>query len=130
MVDIDNFKAVNDGNGHEVGDQVLKNVATTLQRCVRKNDIVARYGGEEFCIAAADVGTEKVERIAEKMRKKIEEACFENIYVTCSFGIASKNSSDDTPMNLISKADKALYYSKANGRNQVNTWKEMMPSDM
>lgn len=130
MADIDNFKTVNDGNGHDVGDQVLKNVAIILQRCVRKNDVVARYGGEEFCIAAADISIEKVERIAETMRKKIQEACFENISVTCSFGIASKDSSDDSPMNLISKADEALYYSKANGRNQVNTWNEMMPSDM
>jgi diguanylate cyclase (GGDEF)-like protein len=130
MVDIDNFKAINDGNGHDVGDQVLKNVAIVLQSCMRNNDIVARYGGEEFCIAVADIGIEKVERIAETMRKKIEEACFENISVTCSFGIASINSADDSPMNLISKADQALYYSKANGRNQVNTWNKTMSSDI
>lgn len=126
MADIDNFKAVNDKNGHEVGDKVLKSVSEILQSCIRKNDIIARYGGEEFCIAVADISIEKVQDIAEKMREKIENAYFEDITVTCSFGIASLNSASETPSELISKADKALYYSKANGRNQVNSWNQSM----
>ena len=122
MADVDHFKAVNDEYGHEVGDTILKGVADVLEGCIRKNDIVARYGGEEFCIAVADISTDKVQDIAEKMRVKIQDACFENISVSCSFGIATLHNAGDSPTELISKADKALYYSKANGRNQVNVW--------
>ena len=122
MADIDHFKAVNDNHGHNAGDAVLRGVANTLQNNVRQNDVAARYGGEEFCIILPDAPIEQAARIAEAIRQKVEGSSFDNIKVTCSFGITSIRFNAKTPTELIGQADVALYQSKINGRNRVTLW--------
>ncbi len=126
MADIDYFKKVNDTHGHSAGDSVISGVANILQSCVRQNDIVARYGGEEFCIVLHQVSNSQTMRIADIMRKKIEKSRFDDIVVTCSFGVSSIEFNAKTPAELIDQADLALYQSKSNGRNQVTLWDETL----
>ena len=122
LADIDHFKSVNDTYGHCAGDDVLRNIANILQSCVRQNDIVARFGGEEFCIVLPRASQDQAMGIAETIRKKIETCHFNNITVTCSFGISSIKFNAKAPTELINQADLALYKSKTNGRNQVTLW--------
>ncbi|WP_233267248.1 tetratricopeptide repeat-containing diguanylate cyclase [Paraglaciecola sp. L3A3] len=122
MLDIDHFKAVNDTYGHSVGDSVLKGVANILINGVRKNDIVARYGGEEFCIVLSSADKNQAILIVEAIRKTVQEACFEDIKVTCSIGVSSIKFKAKTPRELIEQADFALLKCKALGRNQVMLW--------
>ncbi len=126
MADIDYFKKVNDTYGHSAGDSVLSGVANIFQGCVRQNDIVTRFGGEEFCIILHQVSQNQAIRIAETMRYKIEKSRFEDITVTCSFGVTSIEFEAKTPAELIDQADLALYQSKSLGRNQVTLWNETL----
>ncbi len=124
MCDIDHFKNVNDTYGHPRGDLVLRWVAEVLQKSLRKTDIISRYGGEEFAILLMNTGKTEALNIAEKLRQSIEKAAFGNsngdIRITLSFGVASLGSDSNSPEGLIMKADKALYFAKARGRNQVS----------
>jgi diguanylate cyclase (GGDEF)-like protein len=122
MADIDHFKKVNDTFGHCVGDSVLCGVANIFQGCVRKKDIVARFGGEEFCIILHKVSPNQALSIAEVMRQKVESSRFDDISVTCSFGVTSIEFNAKESGELIVQADKALYQSKYSGRNQVTLW--------
>ncbi|MDT0595587.1 GGDEF domain-containing protein [Glaciecola petra] len=122
MADIDHFKEVNDTHGHDAGDEVLISFVECLKASVRKGDIVARYGGEEFCLVLPDTAVKQAIAVADKIRQTIENTTFENIRITCSFGIAESNKQDDTPTSIITRADNALYFSKQNGRNQVTLW--------
>jgi diguanylate cyclase (GGDEF)-like protein len=122
MVDIDHFKSVNDTYGHSIGDTVLCGVAELLQANIRKSDSVARFGGEEFCIILPNTTQEQAIRIAEAIRIKVEKATFEDIPVTCSFGVTSIKFKARTPSELIEQADLALYEAKFLGRNQVALW--------
>ena len=122
MVDIDHFKAVNDTYGHSIGDTVLIGVAKLLQANVRDGDSVARFGGEEFCIILPNTTKEQAIRIAEALRIKVEKAMFDEIPVTCSFGVTSIKFNARTPSELIEQADLALYEAKSLGRNQVILW--------
>ncbi|WP_248280104.1 tetratricopeptide repeat-containing diguanylate cyclase [Pseudoalteromonas arctica] len=122
MVDIDHFKSVNDTYGHSIGDTVLCGVAELLQANIRKSDRVARFGGEEFCIILPNTTQEQAIRIAEAIRIKVEEAIFDEIPVTCSFGVTSIKFKARTPSELIEQADLALYEAKSLGRNQVVLW--------
>ncbi len=122
MVDIDHFKSVNDTYGHSVGDTVLCGVAELLQANIRKSDSVARFGGEEFCIILPNTTQEQAIRIAEAIRIKVEKATFDDIPVTCSFGVTSIKFKARTPSELIEQADLALYEAKSLGRNQVALW--------
>ncbi|MFT2089536.1 diguanylate cyclase [Paraglaciecola sp. 2405UD69-4] len=122
MVDVDHFKKVNDLHGHETGDDVLRSFSKILLDSVRKSDLIARYGGEEFCIVLRGVGLPYAENIASKLRQKIETANFNGIKITSSFGIAYSQSDELTPVQLIARADKALYKSKFDGRNRVTLW--------
>ena len=122
MVDIDHFKSVNDTYGHSIGDTVLCGVAELLQANIRKSDSVARFGGEEFCIILPNTTPEQAIHIAEAIRIKVEKATFEDIPVTCSFGVTSIKFKARTPSELIEQADLALYEAKSLGRNQVALW--------
>ncbi|MBH0067802.1 GGDEF domain-containing protein [Pseudoalteromonas sp. NZS100] len=122
MVDIDHFKSVNDTYGHSIGDTVLCGVAELLQANIRKSDRVARFGGEEFCIILPNTTQEQAIRIAEAIRIKVEKAIFDEIPVTCSFGVTSIKFKARTPSELIEQADLALYEAKSLGRNQVVLW--------
>ncbi|WP_231617006.1 tetratricopeptide repeat-containing diguanylate cyclase [Pseudoalteromonas sp. SWXJZ10B] len=122
MVDIDHFKSVNDTYGHSIGDTVLCGVASLLQANIRTSDSVARFGGEEFCIILPNTTQEQAIRIAEAIRIKVEKAIFDDIPVTCSFGVTSIKFKARTPSELIEQADLALYEAKSLGRNQVVLW--------
>ncbi|MDD5067930.1 MAG: GGDEF domain-containing protein [bacterium] len=129
MTDIDHFKKFNDTYGHQTGDAVLALTAGVLLKNVRKRsilrDIVGRYGGEEFCMLLPDTGKEEALKIAERIRKKVEEARHTlkdgtELKVTISIGISTSKDSDTNPEEMISRADKALYQSKESGRNRVS----------
>jgi len=130
MIDIDNFKNYNDTYGHLEGDECLKKVSSVLLENTRDQDIPIRYGGEEFIIILQKTDKENSIMIAEKLRKKIKELNIENYvdetkkYLTISIGVSTvKATSEIDRMRLVEIADKALYESKDNGRDQV-TFKE------
>ncbi|MFC1508544.1 sensor domain-containing diguanylate cyclase [Candidatus Omnitrophota bacterium] len=118
MIDIDNFKKFNDTEGHQAGDDILRNISRVFKDFSRKIDIVARYGGEEFTIILP--GTKKKDAfiLAERLRKSVEEN--KNLKnLTISIGIASFPEDAEEKELLISKADKALYKAKETGKNKV-----------
>lgn len=125
MLDIDKFKSVNDTYGHDTGDNVLKEFARRLQENLRGVDLIARLGGEEFLVVMPDTGPREVEFAAERLRKAIEKQTFvaesdHPIPLTVSLGVAFGGPTDKNPDLLIQQADKALYESKASGRNRVS----------
>ncbi len=123
VIDIDHFKNVNDTYGHDVGDEILQQLAIILQTNTRNSDLAARIGGEEFCIvfAAAPVGIGY--KLAEKLRTSIETHTFTTqqgpLNITASIGLA-EHIAGHPPSSTFKAADKALYQSKRNGRNQVS----------
>ena len=119
IFDIDHFKEVNDNYGHDVGDNILREMSSLVENNIRKNDYFGRWGGEEFVVIAAAADIEVAEKFAEKLRKIIEEHNFmDKRNITASFGAAeiSKNENID---DLIKRADDALYRAKEKGRNRV-----------
>ena len=118
LADVDHFKKINDTHGHIKGDEVLREVADALRRSVRENDFVARYGGEEFCIVLPKMSQKQALALAEDMRKEVENLAFDNISVSCSFGVTNKLNAKNAK-EVIEQADKALYDAKSNGRNRI-----------
>lgn len=119
MFDLDHFKSINDTYGHDVGDDVLKDVAKVVQFNLRKTDVFARWGGEEFIILAPETTEEQVKPLGEKLCHAIEQYDFEIVgKITASFGL-TVNEKDSTIDQMVKKADEAMYRAKANGRNQV-----------
>lgn len=125
MGDIDHFKQINDNFGHDGGDYVLKTIAHLFKDQVRGIDCPSRWGGEEFLIMLVDTHLEGGEKVAERIRKKIESTAFEyknaNIPVTMTFGLSMYQGSDDHIEDCIKRADNALYEGKNQGRNRVVT---------
>lgn len=125
MVDIDNFKRINDTFGHPVGDDILKGLVAELTRNQRDSDIVARYGGEEFAIVFTDTTRGAAEEAGNRIRELIENADFlvpslgRSLRVTVSMGLAVYPRDGETNADLIARADAALYWAKKNGKNQV-----------
>lgn len=123
MVDIDNFKKVNDTYGHPAGDAILKEVGKCILSSIREPDLGFRYGGEEFAVIlpTSDIPAGKV--VAERMRALIEHYPFKVdqhvLQVTVSIGVASWPASAESIKDIISEADKALYEAKHSGKNQV-----------
>ena len=122
LVDLDKFKNINDTYGHSAGDKVLKSVAKQLGANIRDSDMVFRMGGEEFLILLSKTDTEGSVKLADRIRKSIEETTSthkgNDIQATVSIGIASYIAGD-TDLSLIDKADTALYRAKKQGRNRV-----------
>ena len=123
MADIDHFKVVNDTFGHEVGDRVLTMVAATLQRSLRPSDTLGRWGGEEFLLLLPNVeSAEELRAMLERLRKMTAASQLKIdgrfVRVTLSFG-ATFLEHDDTVNTCVNRADKAMYESKRNGRDQV-----------
>ena len=119
MVDIDHFKSINDTYGHNLGDTVLKRVASLLLKSIRKTDSVGRWGGEEFMILLPNTTLIQAHVVAEKIRYNIEQASIiPQKTITISLGIAEHHQ-ESNPDPLIQRADAALYHAKERGRNQV-----------
>lgn len=122
IIDIDHFKEVNDTYGHDAGDEVLKRLATIIQKNIRKIDIFARWGGEEFLVLSPGTNLEEIQMLAEKLRLAVAKAKFPEVsHITISQGV-SLFEEKDTFSNLLKRADKGLYYAKEHGRNQVGTF--------
>jgi diguanylate cyclase (GGDEF)-like protein len=123
VVDIDNFKTVNDTWGHDVGDAVLRSVAGVLQREVRGTDVVCRFGGEEFVVVSA-ADFDSAMRCAERLRAAIERQVIGEVNpiqepVTVSIGVAVRSEQTRSPEALLKAADEALFCAKRKGRNRV-----------
>ncbi len=123
VIDIDFFKNVNDTYGHDVGDEILQQLAILLQNHVRTTDLAARIGGEEFCIVFAAATTDTSFKLAEKLRQAIAAFSFTTqqgtLNITASIGLA-EHIAGTTAGSTFKAADKALYTSKHNGRNRVS----------
>lgn len=118
LCDVDHFKKFNDEHGHQVGDRVLAEVAQTLEQERRPYDLVARYGGEEFVVILSQADFDEAMRVAERLRRAIEDTGSE-LGVTASFGVASAADGSASRSELISTADACLYAAKEHGRNRV-----------
>jgi diguanylate cyclase (GGDEF)-like protein len=121
MIDLDNFKKLNDTFGHIKGDKVLKKVSGVLKNAVRKKDIVTRYGGDEFVIILWDVGKEAAKVLAERIRKIVKRELTEfNFPLTLSIGISAFPADGQKVGILLDKVDKALYRAKVGGRDRIS----------
>ena len=124
MIDVDNFKAYNDENGHQAGDQALRIISNTLRKPLRPNDMIARYGGEEFTVLLPNTTSEEAMAIAERLRNHIEGLDIGGHdgkplpSVTISLGLASNHAKENLS-TMIGQADTAMYQAKQNGRNCV-----------
>jgi len=123
MVDIDHFKRVNDTYGHAAGDTVIKQVSAAVRKNLRSTDIAGRYGGEEFAVLLVDTTADQALFFAERLRKNVEAMPIEfnqqQFKVTVSIGVGQFHASMAQYRDWIEVADKALYQSKAAGRNRV-----------
>ena len=119
MADLDQFKTINDGFGHLVGDRVLQATADVFRREVRMTDLVGRYGGEEFLFVLPNTGLTDAYNLAERLREALEGADFpfRDEPVTSSFGIAEWEVGE-LPQDLIRRADEAMYAAKRSGGNR------------
>lgn len=127
MADIDHFKFVNDNYGHRAGDEVLVQVACLLKKHARGSDIACRYGGEEFLLVFPGTSLEFARKRAEEIQQNCAALCIEHegrsIAVMLSFGVAAYPDHGQQWEQIVVKADKALYQSKCNGRNQVTVFR-------
>lgn len=122
LLDIDNFKRLNDQHGHEVGDQALIHLANVARRCMRPSDTLARYGGEEFVILMPDTtlenGIEAMTRLQRELTKAFYLSGKDKILITFSAGVAQLEP-DESGQDAIKRADKAMYLAKRAGKNRV-----------
>jgi len=125
VMDIDHFKLVNDGFGHDAGDEVLREFAVRLATNVRAIDLPCRLGGEEFVVVMPGASLEDATHVADRIRRDVGAQPFpimsgaEALTVTVSVGVAASAGLDDTPDALLKRADEGVYEAKARGRNQV-----------
>jgi len=134
LMDIDHFKVINDTYGHPAGDTALKQVAKTIvayirqRRPFRQIDFASRYGGEEFIVVLRRAGLIEAQRVAERIRQKVENLKLnwegKPIPVTISAGVSEKRSGENVPDPMVHRADGALYRAKRVGRNVVCTEKQ------
>jgi diguanylate cyclase len=122
LLDIDNFKALNDSLGHAMGDSALTHLAQVARECMRPQDTLARYGGEEFVILLPDTGMEKgieaMTRLQRELTKKFFLAGTEKVLITFSAGVAQVAPAEPG-MDAIRRADQAMYLAKRSGKNRV-----------
>jgi diguanylate cyclase (GGDEF)-like protein len=123
MLDIDEFKSINDVFGHAIGDSVLAEIATVIKRNARASDLPARYGGEEFAVILPNTTIREAHEVSERIRKTIEEIIFvvserPNRSVTISAGVTTLRGTD-LAIDLLVRSDKALLVAKARGKNNV-----------
>lgn len=120
MLDVDNFKSINDSLGHQAGDEALRQLGNVITSNSRQMDFRCRYGGDEFVVIFPDTGIQETRAAADRIRRAVEQAKFQigtqTITMTCSIGVARVTTQDDM-VKLIRRADEALYRSKDEGRN-------------
>ncbi|BCD61876.1 diguanylate cyclase [Nitratiruptor sp. YY08-26] len=121
MFDIDKFKLINDTYGHDIGDLVLKEISQIIRKNIRRYDYAFRWGGEEFIILAPETDIKNAMKLAEKIRKLVENHSFEEVgKVTISLGVTQFDPENEDNIDAaIKRADNALYLSKKEGRNRV-----------
>ena len=123
MCDIDHFKRINDTYGHAAGDVVIQAIADAVWKNLRSTDIAGRYGGEEYAVLLVDTTLKQATVLAERLRQSVEALCIayngQQLKVTLSLGLAEYHTDMTEHRQWIEAADKGLYQSKANGRNQV-----------
>ncbi len=119
LIDVDNFKTINDRWGHSAGDEVLRRLGTILRTTVRLPDLPARYGGEEFVVLLPESGEESAMGLAKRVMQRVATEDWENETLTISVGMASMNESLETGFQLVELADEALYAAKRAGKNRV-----------
>ncbi|MGZ8190128.1 MAG: GGDEF domain-containing response regulator [Methylococcaceae bacterium] len=123
VIDIDRFKEINDGFGHDIGDQVIIEVVKISAQILRKNDIFSRFGGEEFTILLPETPLEEATAIAERLCAKIANTQInipqKHIFFTVSAGVTQFEAEDNTTEKILKRADIALYQAKQQGRNRV-----------
>ncbi|HEY0784316.1 MAG TPA: EAL domain-containing protein, partial [Acidobacteriaceae bacterium] len=133
MLDIDNFKLINDLLGHDAGDETLRIAAKRLSRAVRETDTVARMGGDEFVVLFPDLGSEfQVEAIASKIVEAMSQPIRigdRDVPVSASVGICTACDTSDDVDAMLKSADTALYHAKAQGRNCFQTFTSDMAKD-
>ncbi len=122
LLDIDNFKRLNDSMGHQVGDQALVHLCNVIKEALRPSDSVARYGGEEFVIVLPDVAADEAAGTVERLQRELTKHFFlhenERILVTFSAGVAQRGE-EEPQEEVIARADKAMYQAKRTGKNRV-----------
>jgi two-component system, cell cycle response regulator len=125
ILDIDYFKSINDGHGHDAGDDVLREFSLRIRKSIRNIDLACRYGGEEFVIVMPETDIAVAAMVAERIRRRIATEPFaiqegaRNLDVTISIGIAALAGPADTAAAVLKRADTALYRAKRDGRNRV-----------
>ena len=119
LLDIDNFKDINDNHGHATGDLVLEGIARILEKSIRETDSCGRWGGEEFIVICPAINCSEAALLAERLRQQISRhSFFEQISVTASFGVSSLSEQKSID-HLLQMADQCLYCAKNKGRNRV-----------
>ena len=128
VIDLDDFKRVNDQHGHDIGDRVLRHVGHVLHSALRREDEIFRLGGEEFCLLAQETQPNVAKALAERIRAKLANEAFNqdaiHISITASVGVASIEPGMDT-VTLFQRADNAMYIAKHGGKNQVQAHAEI-----
>jgi len=128
FIDVDDFKMVNDTQGHDVGDNILITIASVLKSTIRHTDFIARWGGEEFIILLGDTRLKDAQLIAEQLRKNIEGNTdllqHAKNKITISLGVTQAKDSDDAD-SLFKRVDHALYQAKTTGKNKVATYNKI-----
>ena len=125
VLDIDFFKSINDGHGHDAGDDVLREFALRIRKSIRNIDLACRYGGEEFVIVMPETDMAVATMVAERLRRRVASEPFaiqngtRQLNATISIGIAGLAATDDTAATILKRADQALYRAKRDGRNRV-----------
>ena len=125
MLDLDDFKSLNDTRGHIVGDQALRSTADVLRKTLRKMDIVCRYGGEEFLVVLPETSLEEASILATRVFTAVQECGAKlDLPLTISIGLATVRPNEDDVESVLIRADRGLYASKAHGRNRFSVDEE------
>lgn len=131
MLDSDNLKAVNDAHGHEAGNQLLRNLAEAVRHELRGTDVPARYGGDEFIALLPETDGKAAADVAERIRRAVEARFLQvgelPVRCTVSIGVASCPPDGESLNEVVSRADRALYAAKGDGRNRVRRFGERDP---
>ena len=130
MMDIDNFKKINDTLGHLFGDKILNRLGDIIKATIRETDLAARYGGEEFAIVMSNTDLKQAVEIGERIRESIEACEFDikNFFTTVSVGIALHPADCNSLKELLNNADKALYKAKHDGKNRICAYSNSLKS--